>query len=437
MGLSTAVALALAGHRVRVVEQQTQKLEVLQQGQVPFFEPDLEAAILLCADNLCFTAQMQKAVPTADIIILAVSTPPSPAHGADLRQVFAALHQLAVFLPDRQQVLVVKSTVPVGTHLEIQTLMQQLAPDANLAIASNPEFLRQGRALRDAVFPDRIVIGASETWAFARLQQLYAPIMAGIVQVPENLEIHRPKHAIPILEVSAASAELAKYAANAFLAMKISFMNEIANVCDSTGADIGDIKSTLQLDTRIGADFLNAGLGYGGSCFPKDTKALSQLALRSGYEFRLLKAVIEVNNEQKYRALNKLEHVLHGLRDKQIAILGLSFKPDTADTRESIGVDLIEELLARGAMVKAHDPMLAQLQLPEFSQGVTLCSDLANCLESCDAAILVTEWRCYQEANWALLGQRMSQRIMFDGRNTLSLKAMQEADFVYIGIGRN
>ncbi len=429
VGLSSAVALALAGHRVNLIERNPERLQSLQSGRIPFLEPDLEIAFRDAQNNICIAANLEHAIKSSSIVMLAVGTPPTPAHGADLSQVFMALEDIAPYLDQIPRVIVVKSTVPVGTNAEVKTFLEARVPNAVFAVASNPEFLRQGRALRDALFPDRIVIGASEPWALELLRQLYAPLQHA--SVPETLEQFRPTQPIPLLEISPESAELAKYAANAFLAMKISFINEIANVCAGTGADVSEIKAVLERDKRIGGDFLQAGLGYGGSCFPKDTRALSQIALRSGYEFRLLRAVIEVNAEQRFRVLRQLEERLGGFRGKRIAVLGLTFKPNTDDLRESLGVDIALELQARGAMVKAHDPTPLKLEQIDCS------SNLSGCLTGVDAAILVTEWDEYRNANWKDLGCLMRRKLILDGRNALKARAMLAAGFEYLGVGTN
>ncbi len=433
VGLSTAIALAMAGHKVNVFERNPERLQALQQQKIPFAEPLLETVLHSLQKHVFFTSDLALAVQSSSMVMLAVGTPPTPAQGVDLSQVFEAVLQLAPLLNHEPRVIVLKSTVPVGTSEEITKTLSSLAPDAVFSVSNNPEFLRQGRALRDAVFPDRIVFGTNQAWALEQLEMLYAPIIKGLLAVPPELEPFRPSQPIPVLKVSNASSELAKYAANAFLAMKISFINEIANVCDATSADIDEIVSVLAEDKRIGKDFLQAGLGYGGSCFPKDTRALNQLALRSGYDFRLLRAVIEVNNGQRFLALERLERVLNGFRGRHIAVLGLSFKPDTDDLRESIGVEITLELMARGAKVVAHDPMLEQMKVTAIPTN----SDLDVCLTEADAAILVTEWSEYKTANWAELGQLMKQRIILDGRNALEKTSMLKAGFLYLAVGRN
>ncbi len=437
VGLSTAAALALAGHRVWIVERDPVRLEQLRQGCAPFDEPGLEAVLRDPALQLCPTHDLRTAVTTSSVVMIAVGTPPTPSHGVDLTQVFAAVEALAPHLDGTPRVIAVKSTVPVGTSAGIAETLRRLAPDARVAVSSNPEFLRQGRALRDAVFPDRIVVGATEAWALEHLRALYEPLIAGSSSVPAFLEDHRPAALIPWLAVSPRSAELSKYAANAFLAMKISFINEIANLCIETGADVDEIVAVLERDARIGGDFLRPGLGYGGSCFPKDTRALSQIALKGGYDFRLLRAVIEVNTAQPFRALDRLERRLGDLRGARIAVLGLTFKPETDDLRESLGVEIALELSARGAVVSAHDPVAAKAARGLLPAAIHVTSDLEDCVTDADAIILVTEWVAYRNADWERLGSAMRRRLIFDGRNALDAALLERAGFEYLGVGRS
>ena len=437
VGLSTAVALGLAGHRVWIVERDAGRLEALQAGRVPFSEPGLESALRACGDRLRPTAQLDLAVSASSVIMLAVGTPPAPSSGVDLRQLFGALEELAPHLDATPRVIAIKSTVPVGTHAQVAGSLRRLAPEAVFAVCSNPEFLRQGQALRDAIFPDRVVAGGTEGWALARLRELYQPLLEARLPIPNALEAHRPRSPIPWLEVSPQSAELSKYAANAFLAMKISFINEIANLCDETGADVSEIVGVLGRDARIGKDFLRPGLGYGGSCFPKDTLALSQIAARSRYDFRLLRAVIEVNAAQRFRALDRLEAHLDGLRGRTVAVLGLTFKPDTDDLRESLGLGIALELQARGARVTAHDPVSARAARRVLPDEILVTDNLETCLDGAEAAMLVTEWKVYRDADWARLGRLMRRRVMLDGRNALDPDAIIRAGFDYIGIGRS
>jgi UDPglucose 6-dehydrogenase len=429
VGLSTALALAFCGHDVLLVERNLERFNKLLEGEIPFVEPHFAESLQLVRPRLRFSQRPEH----APVVFVAVGTPPTPAHGVDTSQVFAALQELAPWL-EQPSVVVLKSTVPVGTHQEAQKWLEQHGA-RQVSLVSNPEFLRQGRALRDALFPDRIVLGSTSQTALQALQSLYAPIVDGRVAAPTALEPHRSQQPIPVLCVSPASAELAKYAANAFLAMKISFINEIANVSQNVGADVDEIRAVLEQDSRIGSEFLHPGLGYGGSCFPKDTRALSQMAAKSGYEFRLLRSIIEVNQAQRYRLLDRLEQVLGGLRGKCVTVLGLTFKPNTDDLRESLGVDIALELSARGAQVRAHDPVAAaqaQALLPQAQVSDKLETSLAHA----DAAMLVTEWAQYQQADWQHLGSLMQQKIIFDGRNALSKAALLGSGFAVYQVGK-
>ena len=433
VGLATAAALKIAGHRVAVVERNPDRLAILRAGRLPFAEPGLEVGL----SGVEFTGDLKTVLHRSSVVMIAVGTPPTPSHGVDLSQVFGVIEALAAHLDSTPRAIVIKSTVPVGTANEISATLQRLAPNAVFAISSNPEFLRQGRALRDAVFPDRIVIGADDPLSLGLLRRLYAPLERASCIVPAFLEPHRPSAPIPVLEVSVQSAELAKYAANAFLAMKISFVNEIANVCDTTAnADVDQVTRILGLDKRIGADFLRAGLGYGGSCFPKDTRALSQTASRNGYDFQLLRSVIEVNARQRGRALERLERRLGSFRGRSIAVLGLTFKPDTDDLRESIGVEIALELLAAGATVTTHDPVAATAARALLPSQIRVTDDLELALTGADAAVLVTEWDAYLNADWARLAFVMRRATILDGRNALEPQVMRTAGVEYIGIGR-
>lgn len=434
VGLATAAALNIAGHRVAVVERNPERLETLRSGRLPFVEPGLDEGL----SGVEFTADLGAVIKTSSVVMIAVGTPPTPSHGVDLSQVFAVIEELAAYLDSQPRAIVIKSTVPVGTAAEVGATLQQLAPDGVFAVSSNPEFLRQGRALRDAVFPDRIVIGADDPLSLELLRRLYAPLERAGCAVPKFLEPHRPSAPIPLLKVSVQSAELAKYATNAFLAMKISFVNEIANVCDTTAnADVDQVTKILGLDKRIGADFLRAGLGYGGSCFPKDTRALSQTASRNGYEFQLLRSVIEVNARQRGRALERLERRLGGFRGRSLTVLGLTFKPDTDDLRESIGVEIALELLAAGATVTAHDPIASEAARGVLPHPIRVTDDLQTALTDADAAVLVTEWDAYLKADWGRLARVMRRAAVLDGRNALEPQVMRSAGVEYIGIGRS
>jgi UDPglucose 6-dehydrogenase len=432
VGLTTAAAFALAGHRVIVVESNPEKLETLRDGRSPFFEPGLDQALQRCAARIEFTSNAARAVREAAVTVIAVGTPLTDAGIADLSQLYAVANVIAPALERSGfRTLVIKSTVPVGTTRALEGQLRERTIHADFAIASNPEFLRQGQALRDAVRPDRIVIGTQDQRALTMLRRLYKPLLEGRVNLPDgSLEIQSEPKQIPFLEVSLESAELAKYAANAFLAMKISYANEIANVCDALDANIDQVLEVLTTDPRIGPSFLRPGLGYGGSCFPKDTQALSSFSLHGGYDFRLLKAVIEVNAAQRFHLLGRLEAMLGGFDGSHIAVLGLSFKPGTDDVRESIGLELAHELQVRGAGVRVHDPLVRSV--PGFEVMASLEMACANA----DAALVVTEWPEYIQANWTKIARTMRTRIVLDGRNALEPERMTRAGFVYLGVGR-
>jgi UDPglucose 6-dehydrogenase len=428
VGLTTASAFALAGHRVIVVESNPQKLEALRDGHSPFFEPGLDQALRRCAARLEFTSNATRAVREAAVTVIAVGTPLTDAGIADLSQLYAVMDLIAPALERSGfRTLVVKSTVPVGTTRALESYLRERTINADFALASNPEFLRQGRALQDAVRPDRIVIGTTDQRALETLRRLYRPFFEGRIDLPNVLVKTKT---IPLLELNVESAELATYAANAFLAMKISYANEIANVCDALGANIDQVLEVLSTDPRIGASFLGPGLGYGGSCFPKDTQALSGFSLHGGYDFRLLKAVIDVNAAQRFKLLDRLEAVLGGFEGSRIAVLGLSFKPGTDDVRESIGLELADELQARGAGVRVHDPLLQSVP------GFEIEASLELACAGADGVLIATEWPEYVQANWAELGRRMRTRVLLDGRNALKPTMLLQAGFVYIGVGR-
>ena len=432
VGLTTAAAFALAGHRVIVVENNPEKLEMLRDGRAPFFEPGLDQALKRCAARLEFTSNAARAVREAAVTVIAVGTPLTDVGIADLSQLHAVVNTIAPALERSGfRTLVIKSTVPVGTTRTLEQHLRERTIHADFAIACNPEFLRQGQALRDAVRPDRIVIGTQDEQALEMLRRLYRPLLEGRVNLPEeSLEIQSELKPIPFLELSIESAELAKYAANAFLAMKISYANEIANVCDALGANIDQVLEVLATDPRIGSSFLRPGLGYGGSCFPKDTQALSSFSLHGGYDFRLLKAVIEVNAAQRLHLLDRLEAMLGGFDGSHIAVLGLSFKPGTDDVRESIGLELAHELQARGARVRVHDPLVKSVS------GFEVAASLEMACLNADAVLIVTEWPEYIHADWAKLAHTMRTRIVLDGRNALEPERMTLAGFVYLGVGR-
>ncbi len=436
VGLSTGVALAYVGHNVTFVDIDEQKVQGLQAGKAPFFEPSLNE-LLKATDKYCrFTKSYREALIEAEVAFLAVGTPATPAGHANLTYLFNAVNNLIKCSTEPLPTIVVKSTVPVGTAKEIQSTLAEQRPNVKTSVVNNPEFLRQGRALHDTLYPERIVIGSDNETALQKLEQLYAPILKQSFPAPSVLPRPQQLSSVPLLRTNSESAELAKYAANAFLATKISFANEIANVCDTVGADIEQVIAVLSHDPRIGSQFLKAGLGYGGSCFPKDTKALAYISNKGGYSFKLLNAVIEVNNAQRFLVIEKLEQILGNLHNKEVALLGLTFKPDTDDLRDAPSLDVAQELLLRGAKVRAHDPVALEKATGLLDSRVVLMKNVEHVLQGADGAILVTEWPQYKTLNWAKLGKQMHQPVLIDGRNALDSSKMTNAGFIYGAIGR-
>ena len=410
VGLVTAACFAELGHRVLARDIDADRIEALRQGELPFHEPGLADLVRNNAERLTFTTEMDELLGAARLIFVCVQTPPTHSGDADLSAVNQAVSEIG---PGEGRALVMKSTVPVGTGRAIK----RTAPEP--AYVSCPEFLREGSAVKDFMEPDRVVVGASpdEAWAADAVVALYEPLGA------------------PIVRTDVASAEMIKLASNAFLATKISFINEIANVCDEVGADVTEVARGMGMDDRIGPRFLNAGLGFGGSCFPKDTQALKILAGNSGYHFQLLSSVIEVNELQKRRVLSKLKKHLGSLEGRRIALLGLAFKPDTDDMREASSLVLAARLQGEGATVSAYDPVAAGAAR-ELLPGVEIAGSAAGALDGADAAVLVTEWPEFTELDWKDAAGRMANPLLVDGRNFLDAEAVRAGGLTYDGIGR-
>jgi UDPglucose 6-dehydrogenase len=412
VGLVTGACLAELGHVVVVRDVLADRVARLQAGDVPIWEPGLDELLLRNADRLTYTLDVGEAVSDADFLYVAVGTPPTYSGDADLSAVWTVVDELAGL--DRRAVVVLKSTVPVGTGAMVRHRLDERRLDL-VGYVSNPEFTAEGTAIRDFQQPDRIVIGSFEDEDGDAVEELHRGIDS------------------PVVRCDVASAEMIKLAANAALMTRISFINEIANVCEATGADVVRVAEGVGLDKRIGASFLRAGIGYGGSCFPKDSLALKQLAANSGYHFQLLNAVIEVNELQKRRVIGKLQHHLGTLRGKSVALLGLAFKPNTDDVREAPSLVLAGRLVAEGADVRAWDPVAdGRAALPR----ATICADPLEALDGADAAVLVTEWSQLAELDWAEAAARMRNPLLIDGRNMLDPVVMRDAGFTYEGIGR-
>ncbi len=427
VGLVTGTCFADTGNRVVCVDVDREKIDKLRRGEVPIYEPGLAELIHQNVKHrrLSFTTQLAEAAPGSDFVFIAVGTPQGEDGSADLSNLWAVVDQLAPVL-EPQTVVVIKSTVPVGTNAQVtRRLEQQLGRPVD--VASNPEFLKEGSALEDCIKPDRVVVGVRRDEVARRLQRLYAPF----------LRTDRP-----FLVMSPESAEMTKYAANAMLATKISFINEMANLCQALGADINDVRRGIGHDARIGFAFLFPGLGYGGSCFPKDVRALQAMARQLGLQPRILEAVDQVNRHQKRVLLEAIHQELgQDLSGRTVAVWGLSFKPRTDDVREAPSLVVIEHLLGHGAAVQAHDPVAMKNVQRHFAdhphrQRLTFHEDPYDALAGADLLVICTEWKEFQHPDLALMRQRMRQPIICDGRNLYEPELMAEAGFTYHSIGR-
>jgi UDPglucose 6-dehydrogenase len=413
VGLVTAACFARAGYDVVCLDIDEAKLERLRAGLTPIHEPGMEDVLAESRERLVFTSSVAELFAGADIAFVCVDTPPSASGDADLSRVESVLEAIPAGTTDA--VLVMKSTVPPGTGARLRRTLDERGLHG-VAYASNPEFLREGSAIHDFQHPDRVVVGADDPDVGERIAALYRAFGGSEL----------------ITDVT--SAEMIKHASNAFLATKISLINEIANVCEEVGANVDQVARGMGLDARIGASFLRPGLGFGGSCFPKDVAALKQLAGNSGYHFQLLSAVIEVNELQKRRAVAKLKRHLGSLRDRRIALWGLAFKPDTDDMREASSLVLAARLHGEGATVRGYDPV-AERPASELLPSVELSGSAEEALEGADAAVLVTEWPEFAELDWEALRERMGNALVVDGRNFLDAQRLRDAGFAYEGIG--
>jgi UDPglucose 6-dehydrogenase len=411
VGLVTAACFAELGHEVWARDIVAEKVESLSRGEVPIHEPGLAELVAQNAERLHFTTDMAEVLEHTRLLFVCVDTPPTYSGDADLSRVESVLDELG---DSSEHALVMKSTVPVGTGRSIQRRRP------GTGYVSNPEFLKEGNAVADFMRPDRVVVGAdegSEEYA-ERVVALYAPLEA------------------PVVSTDVASAEMIKLASNAFLATKISFINEIANVSEELGADVQEVAYGMGLDARIGPKFLQAGIGYGGSCFPKDVQALKQLAGNTGYHFQLLTSVIEVNELQKRRTIGKLQKHLGSLEGKEVALLGVAFKPDTDDIREATSIVLAGRLQGEGAQVRVYDPV-ATHSANSMLGGARICDSALDAVDGADAVVLVTEWPEFGELDWTgEVKARMRVPLVVDGRNFLDRDKLREAGFTYEGIGR-
>ncbi|AXH98427.1 UDP-glucose/GDP-mannose dehydrogenase family protein [Sporosarcina sp. PTS2304] len=412
VGLVTGTVLAEIGHCVTCIDLDEAKIRQLQSGEPTIYEPGLEELLVknIARNNLHFTTNHAEAFQHADVILLAVGTPQGTNGEADLSYIQAAAQTIATTVT-KDVVVMIKSTVPPGTNDQVEQLIrQQLIQDVKVDVVSNPEFLREGHAVEDAFHGDRIVIGSE----CAKAGEVVATLYAGLQ--------------MPVLHTNRRSAEMIKYAANAFLAVKISYINEIANLCDAIGADVSDVADGMGMDKRIGRAFLNAGIGYGGSCFPKDTEAIAHLAKERQTPLTIVESAIHSNQKQRQRFIDKIERYFHGqVANKKIAILGLAFKPNTDDLREAPSLEIIDALEKKGALISIYDPIITH---PKSALSII------ECVTEADAVVLVTEWQEFIESDWTAIGASVANRVLFDGRNALPANKLQQAGWTYIGIGK-
>jgi UDPglucose 6-dehydrogenase len=438
VGLVTGVCLSHIGHDVICVDNNEEKVKLMQSGQSPIYEPGLSELMQSSATSgkLTFTADLSKGVAHGEILYIAVGTPPLPTGESDTRYVEAVARGIGTNLKDEYKVIVNKSTVPIGSGDWVRMLVLDGNKESGSTIEpsfdviSNPEFLREGSAVYDTFNPDRIVLGGNSEKAITMMQDLYLPLVTREFAEDKSL----PK--VPVVVTDLSSAEMIKYAANSFLATKISFINEVANICDRVGADVTQVAKGIGLDSRIGGKFLDAGIGWGGSCFPKDVSALVHTADDYNYDSELLKAAINVNQRQRLLALEKLQNELKILKGKTIGLLGLTFKPDTDDMRDAPALDLIEQLNRLGARVKAYDPIVSQSGLSHGLSNVIIETNVEMLADKCDALVLVTDWKEFLKLDLQKIAKLMHNPLIIDGRNFLNREAVQAAGIRYIGMGR-
>ncbi|CAH1672244.1 UDP-glucose 6-dehydrogenase [Hyphomicrobiales bacterium] len=424
VGLVSGACFADFGHQVICVDKQESKIAALKRGEIPIFEPGLAELVRnnAAAGRLSFTTDLAAPVAAADAVFIAVGTPSRRGDGfADLSYVYAATREIAAAL-SHYTVIVTKSTVPVGTGDEVERILRELRPDADFAVVSNPEFLREGAAIEDFKRPDRIVIGAEDERAQAVMADVYRPLYL---------------NSAPILNTSRRTAELTKYAANAFLATKITFINEMADLCEQVGANVQDVARGMGLDNRIGGKFLHAGPGYGGSCFPKDTLALIKTAQDYGTPARIVETVAAVN-EQRKRAMGRKVIAACGgaVRDKTIAVLGLTFKPNTDDMRDAPSLSIVQALQDAGATIRAFDPEGMEQARAMLPAGVTYCTDTYDCVTGADAAVIVTEWNIFRALDLDRVRGLMREPLLVDLRNVYRGEQVRGKGFRYVDIGR-
>jgi UDPglucose 6-dehydrogenase len=438
VGLVSAACFAELGHHVVSVDNDPTKLELLRSGEVPIHEKRLPELLQRhLGTNLTFSGDIEDAVRWADVVFITVGTPSADNGEADLSYVEAVVRQISGAIDGDRKLIVEKSTVPVRTSGQLRRSLQLYgcAPEL-FSVASNPEFLREGSAVTDFLYPDRIVIGVDDEYSEALLRELYRPLTDGTYYKTEApTDVQMPPR---LLVTTTNSAELIKHASNAFLAMKISFINAVAEVSEAVGADIGQICEGVGSDARIGSKFLSPGIGYGGSCFPKDVKAFQAVARSVGYEFGLLTEVMHINGEQRDRFMQKIRRALWTLRGKRIAALGLAFKGGTDDIRESPAIDIVERLIAEGVHVVAFDPAAMDRAREYFAgkAGVSFAGDPYEAIENADALVILTEWQDFANLDLRRVKKSLMLPIVIDGRNLYTIEAMQKAQLIYHSVGR-
>jgi UDPglucose 6-dehydrogenase len=422
VGLVTGAGLADFGNDVVCVDIDAKKIEALKQGKIPIYEPGLDKIVNrnVSEGRLQFSTDLPDAIRSSRAIFIAVGTPPKPDGSADLRYVEEVARTIAKYM-NGPKLVITKSTVPIGTGRIIEKILAEAGGEFRSSVASNPEFLREGSAIEDFMKPDRVVIGASDAESAALMKEIYAPL--------HSLEI-------PFVVTNVESAELIKYAANGFLATKISFINEIAVLCELLGGDVQDVARGIGLDSRIGSKFLQAGPGFGGSCFPKDTSAVADIARRYGYEFEIIEAVLRVNDNIKQRMVRKVMTALRGsVKGKTIAVLGLAFKPETDDMRDSPTIPLIAGLQKEGASIRAYDPQ-AMNNAARFFSDVTFCRDAYETADGADALVIATEWNEFRSLKLERIRTLLKQPVIIDLRNVYDPERMKSEGFTYVSVGR-
>jgi UDPglucose 6-dehydrogenase len=429
------------------VDTDAQKIEKLRRGEIPIYEPCLNELLQLAAGcgGIDFTTELAGPAAESDVIFIAVGTPPLATGEANLSYLEAAARSIGAAMDDRKfRVVVNKSTVPVGSGNLVETLVREgireSHPDRKgirFGVASNPEFLREGSAIADSLYPDRIVLGAGEECTLDMLRELYRPLVEQSFEAPAFLPRPAAVAQVPVVTTTLTSAEMIKYAANAFLAVKIGFANEVANICERVGAEGPEVMAGIGLDARIGTRFLNPGLGWGGSCFGKDVQSLLHTGREYGYQSRLLEAALEVNRAQRQLAIQKLQEKLYILKGRTIALLGLAFKPETDDLRDAPSLQIAERLLQVGARVKAYDPIAIEACRENHpALRIQYCESAEEAVEDADALVLVTEWKQFASLDLPALAKRMKRAVLVDGRNLFDPESARQAGFEYCGIGR-